>query len=553
MSSAGKSTLLLLLLLPLTAAVAQAPMHQVPVRLELDKAIVEVTRGADVTYTVTLKNGANQPAAAQADMKIDVLSPFGMSFPVVISQGQPSTTFHIKADQAGILRLQLKAPGLPGTSSLIVVKSSPALQGHDQSQVRFPDVGATYTMKAPKTSPPVAYPAAEAPRTAMKVPKSLPAMAYPKAEAGRAPASTAAQPPQAPSSVTAAVEMASPSPPIAVAASPEPTNANHLEIFLVENDPVAQDPTDHRWRAHLHVAALSSTQTVANVDQDLPVHLESAHSQLAPADMTMIHAQQSPLVVATADAPGLELVRAFATGMPVADKSFSYASPSATKIKLYADPLRILSDGHTSASVQACLADYEDNPTTDPASDHTIDVNYQTRATLLNAQLKDRPLKVVKGQECSARTTFSTFGHGRAVLQASASGLQSDVATLEFFLPKSLLIFSALGGLLGGFARTLFAKSLASKFFAHLWRNLVLGVILGFITYLLFLFGALSAIPKLDIKLGNVPVQSGLGAFVLGFVGGIVGRSLWPVPEDEAAAPPAAPPSQQAKPARQGE
>jgi hypothetical protein len=202
--------------------------------------------------------------------------------------------------------------------------------------------------------------------------------------------------------------------------------------------------------------------------------------------------------------------------------------------------------------VQACLLDYEDNLTTDPAADHTIDVNYQTTATLWGAQLKDRPLKVLRGQEFSAKTTFSTFGHGKAVLQATASGLQNDMAPLEFFLPKSLLVFAALGGLLGGFARALFGQSLAGKFFAHLWRNLALGVLLGFITYLLFLFGALSAIPKVDIKLGNVPVQSGLGAFVLGFVGGIVGRSLWPVPEEEAAGPPAAPPGQQPRPARQG-
>ena len=530
MNSAGKSTLFLLPFLLLTPAVAQNPMHQVPVRLELDKTIVEVTRGADVTYTVTLKNSANQPATAQADLKIEVVSPFGSAFPVVISQGQPSTTFHIKADQVGVLRLRLKAASLPGTNSLIVVKPPPGQQeNRDQSSVRAPEA---------------------VPRFAMKVPKVVMPMARHKEEAARAPASAAISPPPPPAEV-ASIEpiMTGASSPMA-AGGGDATAANHLQIFLVDNDPVAQDPTDHRWRARLYVAAFTATDTMADPAQNLPIHLQSAISQLDRADMMIAHGQQPPIIVATAGAPGQELVRAFATGMPVAARTFSYSSPGATKIKLNADPVRILSDGHTSATVQACLADYEDNPTTDPNADHAIDVSYQTTRTLWGAQLKDRPLKILKGGECSDKTTFSTFGHGKAVLKAIASGLQENDVPIEFFLPKSLLVFSALGGLLGGFARTLMG-SLSSKWFANLWRNLVLGVVLGLIIYLLFLFGALSAIPKLDIKLANVPVQSGLGALVLGFVGGIIGRMLWPVPA-EGEAPPAPPPDNQARPAALG-
>jgi hypothetical protein len=292
-------------------------MHQVPVRLELDNAIVETTRGADVIYTVTLKNGANRPTPAQADVKIDVVSPFGMPFPVVISQGQPSTTFRIKADQAGVLRLHLKAAGLTGTSSLIVVKPPAQQQGRDQSKVRPPDLGPAYTMKVPKTPPPVAKKKAEAPYAAMKVPKVSP-------------------PPAPPPSVMApATEMALPTPPPtgaaaapAMAMSAEATAANHLEIFLVDKDPVAQDPTDHRWRARLYVAPFTPTATMADVVQDLPIHLQSAASRLDRPEMTITHGQQPPLVVATAEAPGPEQILAFATGMPVAAKTFLHSSPS---------------------------------------------------------------------------------------------------------------------------------------------------------------------------------------------------------------------------------
>lgn len=55
------------------------------------------------------------------------------------------------------------------------------------------------------------------------------------------------------------------------------------------------------------------------------------------------------------------------------------------------------------------------------------------------------------------------------------------------------------------------------------------GGVLGAIFYLLARFGAV-ALPKDSLfNIQNIPVVSGVGSFLLGFLGGLFGRRLWKV------------------------
>ena len=79
---------------------------------------------------------------------------------------------------------------------------------------------------------------------------------------------------------------------------------------------------------------------------------------------------------------------------------------------------------------------------------------------------------------------------------------------------------------------------LSARWWGHTWRSLMVGAILGVIVYLLARFGALVLPKNIPITIQNIPVVSGAGSFVLGFIGGVYGRRLLKVGDDQQAPQP---------------
>jgi hypothetical protein len=75
-----------------------------------------------------------------------------------------------------------------------------------------------------------------------------------------------------------------------------------------------------------------------------------------------------------------------------------------------------------------------------------------------------------------------------------------------------------------------------SRWWSHTWRSLILGATLGAIFYLFARFGAITLPKESVVNLQKIPVVSGVGSLLLGFVGGLYGRKLWKSDDDKPAA-----------------
>jgi hypothetical protein len=77
----------------------------------------------------------------------------------------------------------------------------------------------------------------------------------------------------------------------------------------------------------------------------------------------------------------------------------------------------------------------------------------------------------------------------------------------------------------------------SEQWWAHTWRSLVVGGVLGAIIYLLTRYGAFLLPSSIPVSIQNIPAVSGTGSFVLGFVGGIFGRKILKIDDSESAPP----------------
>ena len=88
--------------------------------------------------------------------------------------------------------------------------------------------------------------------------------------------------------------------------------------------------------------------------------------------------------------------------------------------------------------------------------------------------------------------------------------------------PWLMLLLSASGGLVGSFTH----EPPPSRR-QRIGRHLILGVIFGLVFWMLVELGAVTAIPKSSIALGQIAALNEIGAFLLGFIGGYGGNALW--------------------------
>lgn len=481
-----------------SVAAAQSVPRQLlstPTHLELDRPSVQAQAGATVNYTVTLKNAANQPVEASSDLVLQVETPSGTKS-ITIAKGQSSASFAWQANTAGIGRMQVRSGKLHPASGLVLVAPTPAVQVHAPVAIM-------------EHAPPHAAPPPPSPPTGHNhVPIGAIATASPTLGAHNQPGGTPAPAPTAP-------------------------QATKLALFVTPTS-VLGNALDHTWTATVDIAALGNNGEILPVASAVQVHLASNLGQFTPADLVLQPGEFSNFgnaVTLKATRSGKDSVQALSSLGNAGPVEVDYMQPAPAKLQVLLGTPQLQGSGSSSVSVQVCLEDEAGAPT---ISGDDLQVTLDAAG-----QFSKSPLSIPHGLTCSEQVTWTAQRSGAASITARAEGGIQGANTVTFpSFPWYLVWLAALGGILG--AVILHTDGLFSEqWWAHTWRSLVVGGVLGAIIYLLARYGALLMPSSVPVAIQNIPAVSGTGSFVLGFVGGIFGRKILKIDDSESGSPPA--------------
>ncbi len=485
--------ILIFVLVVIATGVSQSVPREllsVPARLELDKPTTEVKAGSTVTYTVTLKNAGDQAVAALSNLQLEIETPSGQKT-VVLPAGQSSANFTWQAVNSGVVRMTVRSGKLRPATGLVLVAPSPT-------------AGLVIAPNLPQHVGAVAKGA--------NVPQADHPLGRGAAIGARALGGVAAP----------AGEQPAPQPAAPAPASPLPASGQARKIQLyVEPIPVYGNAVDHIWKANVSVAALGDQNSLAPVSADVPIHFNASSGRLAPPDIVLSAGQFSNFekpVLLTADRFGKGIVDAVSSLGPAGPVEVEYLQPPPTQLRLSLGIPILTGTGSSTASVQICLLDESGAVT---ASDQDIQVTLTAPG-----QLASSVLTIQHDSYCSNLIVW-TSGSGPASIRAEAAGLKSDTNSITFLsFPWYFVLLAAVGGLLGALVSSS-GDLFSVRWWSYTWRGLVLGAVLGAVFYLFARFGAIALPKDSPISIQNIPVVSGVGSLLLGFLGGMWGRKLW--------------------------
>ena len=496
--------LCLLLAAALSAASQSIPKELLatPVRIELDHPTMEVKADSAVRYTVTLRNAENQAVPASSDLALQVETPSGQQT-VLLLRGQSSASFMWQAKNVGIAQMTVRAGKLRPASAIVLVAAKPIAE----------------TM-APLSAREHAQPPSR-PKVEVLAPKAGKRPAHPPLGA------VIAEHP--------VIAMEQPAPVATPAPSPQATK---LQLYVTPL-PVYGNAVQRKWTASVSVAAAGSHDEFVPVSSPVQVHLNSELGQFSAPDFILqpgeVSSFSTPAILTTTRA-GLDKVQALSSLGTAGPVQVEFLQPPPASLTITPGTPQLLGSGSSTSQVQVCLADEAGAPA----------VSNQEVDAILSApgQLSKSIVRIAAGTPCGEEITWTAAKAGLANIAAKASdasGALSGQASVVFpAFPWYLVWLAALGGVVGAVvqhARGLFSR----RWWAHTWRSLVVGAVLGIIVYLLARFGALVLPKEVPVTLQNIPAVTGVGSFVIGCIGGIFGRKLFKVEDDEESEPPQPP------------
>ena len=507
---AGISCLITLLAVNAGSQSIPKELLSAPASLTLDRPTMEAKAGSTVSSTVMLRNAANQPVASPSDLVLSAETPSGTQA-VVLPRGQSSVTFSWRATSAGIGRTTVRAGKLHPANGLVVVAPKPV----SEMMMLAPVAAMQHPVMAHPAQGAAAVVAQPAPHNHVPLGAIIGAHV-----AGGAP--PAAQP---------AGQPAQPPPP---AAAPAPPQATKLQLFVTPLA-VLESAAEHRWKADVSIAAFGEHDELLPVGATVQVHLTSDFGRFSPPDIVLQPGDISTFdkpVILTADRPGKDAVQAISSLGTAGPLEVDYLQPPPTQLLLSFGPPQLLGSGAASATVQVCLGDDAGAPATSAK-----DIQVVLTAA---GQLSKSVVPIAAGFPCGEQVTWTSRA-GNAEIVADSGDLKKAMGSLVFpQFPWYLVWLAALGGVVG--AIVLHSEGLFSRqWWSHTWRGLLIGAVLGSFVYLLARFGALVLPSSIPVAIQNIPTVSGLGSFLLGFIGGIFGRRLFKIDDDRSSPePPAA-------------
>jgi hypothetical protein len=476
----------------------------VPARLELDRATTETKIGSTVTYTVTLRDATDRSVAASANLQLDVETPSSRKS-LVLPAGQSSVNFTWQAVSPGVVHMTVRSGKLHPATGLVLVAPSAAPAG--------------------AVAPTVLLHHHDVPAGVANVPQANHHFGSGAAIGSHAVGAAAAPAGGGQSAV-----------PTSAAAEPTPQQqAQRIQLFI-EPLPVYGNAVDHIWKASVSVAAMGNQDSLVPVSADVPIHFNASSGHLSSSDIVLSAGQlsnfQNPVLLTT-DRSGRSVVDAVSSLGPAGPVEVQYLQPPPTQIRLSLGTPILAGTGSSTATVQVCLLDESGVVT---ASDQDIQITLTAPG-----QLGSSAPTIHRDASCSDPIVW-TSGPGPASIRAESSGLKSDTQSIMFpSFPWYFVWLAAVGGLVGALIFSIRSGDLFSvRWWSYTWRGLVLGSVLGAVFYLFARFGAIALPKDSPVDIQKIPAVSGVGSLLLGFLGGVYGRRLWKIDQDEPG-PPASP------------
>lgn len=486
----------------------------VPTRLEMANATQQVKAGTPVTFKVVLKNAKGQPVPALHDTKLEIETPSGR-ITKTLPAGQSAITFSLPTEKSGIVQITVRAGKLHPASGRLLV--------------------------APSVSSATPIARMAQPRAGMAAREALPLKVQPRMNVGALARRNAGNAARARAQPAPRLAVRAPAPPAAAApaAPPATEHASKIQLF-VEPLPIYGNAIDHVWTADIAVAALDNHDSLAAVANDVTVHFHANRGHLASHDIVLRAGQYGNFndpVLLTADHPGDDTVQAVSNLGQAVPVSVQYLQPRPAGLHFSHNEPVLTGTGSSTTRFQVCLVD-ESGAVTSSTKDVEV--------SLSGPGQYESPVKIMANLQCSRMLDWASSTPGPAILRADAVGLTGEMDITFPSFPWYLVWLAALGGLLGAL---LFSsgKLFTSRWWSHAWRSLVLGAAFGAVFYLFARFGAI-ALPKgSPVDISKIPVVSGAGSFILGFLGGLYGRRLWKTSAEKPGS--SAPPSPANRPA----
>jgi len=291
-----------------------------------------------------------------------------------------------------------------------------------------------------------------------------------------------------------------------------------LKLY-VEPEPV--DEVNRTWSADVSFMLQTATGVLKAATEDVQIDLTTRFARASPRQVTVpvgkATSRATPVHL-IADRPGEDQVEGVSTiGRASQVVHFRPATPTAVAVAV--SPTHVISDGRTAATVSVRLID--DTKHMRPAEDET-----EVLLASTSGSLKATSLKIPKGGRAAITTIVSTSS-GPATITADAADLDEGTAIVQFVLPVYLVVFATLGGLLGAFVRSGNKSTSGARKFAE---SLAIGAVMGVVFWAILFFGVLRAAAALPFSPSDVPAGNQLGAGLLGFGGGWLGRSFFAGP-----------------------
>jgi len=461
-----------------TPGLVSAQLADLPLRIVFDRGTREVAAGAPSSLRILLKNYQGQDVAAPEDIKVKIGGlELGRDLDVVIPKGQSSVKVPIVVSHLGVTRLRATSPSLaPAQSILLVTPSSPHATVPKASTdvevpIEQPKVLETLEHKVHAATPPVAavVPEAAAPALASMPPAQLPGDA-------------------------------------------------NLRLQLEVPDSVA--PEDGHWRADVMVYVANQQGVPCLAPSGAVVDLIAQKGTVSPPRVQIPAGQFSSrdqAIELTSTRDGTDRLTARST-LGNAEKAVVYESPRPTRLLVSPSPKTVVNNGKNEISISVTLRDDQDRPAS--FSDRDLEVRLSTS----RGTLSGRTTKISKGSFYADDRKLQSAQSGRAEVKAEALGLAGAMDTVSFLFPWLLVSLAVVGGLVGAFVKSI-KEAFSRRWLRHALTNFAVGAVMGFLAWGLAFFGAITAIPKVNINIAVIPTLNELGAFVLGFLGGFGGKA----------------------------
>jgi hypothetical protein len=276
---------------------------------------------------------------------------------------------------------------------------------------------------------------------------------------------------------------------------------------IVSPNPV--QPTDGTWTTHLKLYLVSADGAWARADAPVDIAIASDTSGVSPDHVTIPagSGEVAKDITITGTSPSTSQVQILSRLGPPVTATATFAELRPSKIVVLANPTSLFNDGHRSTLITAILK----NATNGVVKNSGAPIAVSLAASI--GELRDTTIDIGKDAH-SAATTLNSVWNGESHVTVQAPGLEIGETTVRFVFPWWLLLLAAAGGTLGALARS------KPAFKKPRWQDLLLGLTLGLVVWILALFGALEWLPQL----GTLPAMNYLGSPILGFLAGYGGR-----------------------------